>query len=115
MIMQQRIRIVSVDPWIPAIDCTCDRLPYLIGGHARANLRVEPRWTEGEFCKLVDEEPLRICIYSADESTRSGHSLKEVVDLVDGVTVAIGIRAFRFEVSPVRLAPLSREKVVAPG
>jgi hypothetical protein len=89
-------QLVSIDPWRPAINQTITHLPLLVGDCPSADIQVETRWAEGQWCEIVDGSPRpRAFLHAPDESGQPVYQQLDFADLIDEMEFNIGIRSFR--------------------
>lgn len=93
------VRLISIDPFSPALSLEFEQFPIVVGSGEQADLVLEGRWVAAKHCELdaCDGEITVRHLGKQRETLVNGKSVRRGV-LTSGDELVIGIRTFRLEV-----------------
>lgn len=91
-----KVKLVSIDPWSPALEFVLDSWPVTLGRDGQCDIRIDERWISHPHCELnCSNGSVSVRDIDSKHGTLvNGQPVGQAV-LNSGDTLTVGIRSFR--------------------
>lgn len=109
--MARTLRLVSIDPFSPALDLVITRLPAIVGSNGTADVHIENRWIAKTHCEFCTNGNGRLSLRRLDRkmvTLLNGEPLTgktaASVELCAGDELTLGVRTFEIHLAGAEVA-----------